>query len=517
MGSVPLTRARTAGSRRLCGLVILYLSSSFSLVCTPTLAGGQTPDLSEKSQLAKQAISQGRFEEAAALYATLVKAVPGNAGLLMNLGMALHMAGEHRAAVARLRGALKLDARLTPAWLMLGLAHMKLAEPSKAVDPLQRVLKAEPNNRTALLEIADAFLSINQPEEAARNFERLAGLDPTSPKPWQGLGLSYVALSQRAFAQLEKSAPESAFRDALLARSRGTQQQYRSAFGLYRQALSKNPNLRGAHAAIAEVYRQMGHADWAATEQELERKIEPLDCSGTTLECDFQKARYREIVSRTATARDPAALYWRALALSELAKSAFSRLAELPKSAEVHELLARAYRIQGLHAEAIQQWNEALRFTPEDRRLQRELARTYWMNGDFQFARELFARLIVAERKAADVNYLLGDSLLHLQQAEEAVEYLENAVRLDPASLPACAALGRAYLFVNRPAEAVEQLKRALPIDRDGQIRFQLSRAYREAGNEALARRLLKQFEDLARITEEQRQKTVEQQQITPP
>ena len=46
------------------------------------------PELAAQAQQAKQAMSAGNFELAAKIYADLVKAVPNNPGLLLNLGMA---------------------------------------------------------------------------------------------------------------------------------------------------------------------------------------------------------------------------------------------------------------------------------------------------------------------------------------------------------------------------------------------------------------------------------------------
>ena len=77
-------------------------------------------DLAAKSQRGKQLMAGGRYAEAAALYRELVAAAPGNPGLLLNLGMALHMSGKDREAVAPLASALRLQPDLMPAALFLG-------------------------------------------------------------------------------------------------------------------------------------------------------------------------------------------------------------------------------------------------------------------------------------------------------------------------------------------------------------------------------------------------------------
>ena len=56
---------------------------------------------------------------------TSIHAVPNNPGLLLNLGMALHLAGEESKAITPLESAVKLDPNLAPAWLFLGAARLQ--------------------------------------------------------------------------------------------------------------------------------------------------------------------------------------------------------------------------------------------------------------------------------------------------------------------------------------------------------------------------------------------------------
>jgi predicted Zn-dependent protease len=44
-------------------------------------------------------MAAGRYAEAVPVYRDLVKAVPGNPGLVLNLGMALHLAGQDQEAL----------------------------------------------------------------------------------------------------------------------------------------------------------------------------------------------------------------------------------------------------------------------------------------------------------------------------------------------------------------------------------------------------------------------------------
>ena len=100
------------------------------------LTGAQSDELALKSRQAKELMAAGKFADAIPLYEELVRAVPGNPGLLLNLGLAEHMAGQHRKAIPHLEAVLKTQPDNVPALVSLGVAHLELGEPAQAVAPL---------------------------------------------------------------------------------------------------------------------------------------------------------------------------------------------------------------------------------------------------------------------------------------------------------------------------------------------------------------------------------------------
>jgi tetratricopeptide (TPR) repeat protein len=465
----------------------------YSLLFIAAAAAGQSSEDARKSQLARKAMEGGRFQEAIVLYTELVRALPDNPGLHLNLGLALHSSGNYPEALKQFGTAVKLEPGLTPAWLLMGLAHLKLNQPAAALDPLNQVLRADPENRVALLESGDALLSLGRGEEAAARFGKLAGFEPTNPKALQGLGLSHLAASRHAFERLEKSAPNSPYCLVLLGRSQMEQAQYRSAFRLYKQALAAMPELPGAHAALAEIYRKTGQPGWAEVEEARERQLPPI--------------------KRAAAAPGSPAFYYEvSMRHSIEALAAFEKLSSLPPTAELHELLGIAARVRRQHRESARHFQEALRLAPGNPRLETELARSLWLNRDYETALPLLERLLKAQPDSAELNFELGDSVLRLRSAEEAIPLLEVAVRRDRTNLQAHAALGQAYLRVGKAPLAIEELRAALPVDEDGRMRYQLAQAYRETGQTGEADRMLREFE---RVRE--RAKPAEEGEITPP
>lgn len=480
------------------------------LVCTVSVG---KEDLHARAERAKQEMIEGRFEAAVQTYSSLVRELPGNPGMLLNLGIAQQSAGRYRDAIASLSEALRLDPDLTPAKLMMGIAYKKLGEPAKAVRPLSAAVTAEPRNRIARWELADTLLATSRFEHAAQQFQRLTELDPRDARYWEGLGFSYLGLAHRSFAALEKAAPDSPYVYALLARSQKERRQDRSAFALYRKALKKYPDFPGIHAALAEIYRRNGHTDWAAVEERREQALSPADCSSATTECAFVKGQYAQVLQAADT---PENLYWKNRSYSKMARDALAHLEQLPPSPQLYELMADALRLQGEDAEAAEALRNALKLDPASVHLRELLASELWRGRDWAAARPFLEEALAADPNSAELNYELGDLFLEQQEARRALPLLEKAVGLKPDLLEAQDSLGRVLVDCGRAQDAILHFQAALPLDQDGNIHFQLSHAAKIAGNPALAKEAFREFQIMSQASAA-RVKLFEKREITAP
>lgn len=525
--------------RLLAGLVVC-------LALSPAPAYAQaTDELAAKSHRGKELMAEGRFEEAIPIYRDLVRALPNNPGPVMNLGLALHMAGHEQEAAREFEEVLKLEPAHLPAHLFLGAAYLGLKEPAKAIGPLRAVVRAQPNNPEARQILGEALLALERYEPAAEQYEKLAKLDPENPKAWNGLGVSYEGLASRNFEELEKIAPESASWLVLVAEARAKADQDKPAFFFYREALARMPTLRGVHVAVAAIYRKAGHPDWAAREEEKERQLPPLACSSADrasasplgasgrkgaaaprgggrdsppkLECDFWAGRYPEVVGSSDGAKTEEAYYWRTRAYNELARAAFSRLAELRSSAEVHELLAKIHFSQHNYPAAAKDWQEALKFSPGNPFYLQRLGVSLGAGADYEHARPILENLVKQSSDSVELNYWLGYTLLGLEKPAEAIPYLNKAVERDPMLLQSHRDLGRAYWRVGQVEKAIPHLKAALPIDDDGSLYYQLAQAYRRTGQRELEMEMLKTFQEIQSSTAVEKKRLEQQMQITPP
>jgi predicted Zn-dependent protease len=491
-----------------------FLTSAFAIVTLVCSAGAQqTP--ADKAQLAKQLMASGRAGEAVPIYRELLRAMPDNPGLALNLGLALDMSGDKRAAIREYQAVLKLDPQSFPALLLMGTAYLDLGQPSEAIGPLAESVKLQPGNPDVQATLADAELALERFGTAAARFEKLSQQDPSSPKVWYGLGACYEGLAQRTFDDLAAMAPNSAYWLYLVAESRYANDQSYSAFYFYKQALAAMPILRGAHSAIAEIYRQAAHADWAAIEEQKEKDLPKPDCASERLECDFEARNLLAVVEQPG--KDPKTLYWRTRAYNQLALSAYDRLGRLPASVETYELRARIESNRRQYAKAAKDWREALQLVPGNPAFKRGLAMALAQSGDLQEAEKLFRELLNQYPGSASLDYLLGDVLRNAQKPQEAIAHLQKAVAADPKLLTAQSALGLAYLQAGQAAKAIPHLRAALPIDDNGTLHYQLGRAYQAHGDRDLAREMLKVYEEMQTKDQESKKEVEKNVTITPP
>ena len=470
----------------------------------------QAPTVEQKATQAKALMEQGRFAEAAILWADLVKATPGNAGLLLNQGMALHLDGQDAKSIPLLEQAAKAGA--PPAFLFLGAAYLRTQQPAKATAPLKRFVALDPRHIDARLMLVDAIGS--PASETLPHLEALANLDPQRPAVWYQLGRAYEELAFADFSQLGKLHPESGPFFALLADSRSKVSQNRAAFFFYRKALTKSPNLRGLHTAIADIYRRTGEPSWALSEDVAEVKLGEPVCKVPNPECAVRAGQLGQALSLARPLKTPEGFYWRVRSYDGLARQAFARLAQLPESPESFRFQAETFRDQEKHAEAVAAWREALRLAPAHPDFTRELIAGLLQTKDYAEAQKL---LNTIPAKSAELNLLQGDLFLAQQQPDQAIAALQQAVARDPKLLPARASLARALLQTGKPAEALPHATAAVPFDTDGSLHFQLARAYQAAGQADAAKAAMAQYQQIQARNKEQERQVEAEAQITPP
>jgi len=149
--------------------------------------------------LAEVHIKQGRNPEAAAAYEHVLTLVPDHIEALRGLGDIALLEGRGDAAAVRYTRILDIDPADAGAMTKLGVLRMRAGRADEAIALFRKAVDREPNAE-ALLYLAGALSSTGRPAEAVPVFERARAADPRSTMILNGLGLTKLALGDRAGA-----------------------------------------------------------------------------------------------------------------------------------------------------------------------------------------------------------------------------------------------------------------------------------------------------------------------------
>jgi len=479
------------------------------------LAYAQSPDLVRKSEEAQQLMAAGKFDAAIPIYQQLVKALPQETGLLLNLALAQHMAGHEAAAIPNFQTVLKVQPNSLAALQSLGAAYLAMGQSKQAVAPLQRALAAESANNDVRAMLAAACLDSGRFEDAADHYRKLSNAAPDDPRLWYGLGQSYQSLASAALDRLRQLDAKSPYLAVLVAGTRMQRHQYRSAYLFYSDALQQLPALHGIHTDLAEIYRKTGHPDWAATEDAKERALAPADCKLHPAECQFVAGKDVDLLKVPKASSE--ALFWQAKAAGELAYQAFFRLGQLPPSVELHRLRAEMARNQNQPLESVKEIRAAIVLAPRDPGLQEELVAALFAAGDYRAALDQATATMKDAGTSAELNFIAGDSLVRLEEPEKAIPYLRAALTAEPKLLPAEASLGRALSRTGQTAAAIPHLEKAIDLDDDGSLHYQLARAYQSTGATQKAQAAMAAYQALQKKSQDLKDEIAREAQIEPP
>ncbi len=465
-------------------------------------AAAQSGDAEARNRAAAQAMEQGRFDEAAGIYRELVKSIPNEGGLLMNLGIALAMGGQEADAVAPLERAVALNPALIPAHLFLGSSYLAVGRPADAVAPLKRVVSARGTDVESRRMLAQAYAATGRSKEAVAQLRMVTDIAPRLPGGWYALGHAYNALAQEALESFNNEPDDSPWRQLLVADAFLADGRLTDAFALHRATLARLPSMVSVHDSIGKVYELSGHSDWAAVERK-KAPLSPIACAKRKALCEFRAGRYRTALVAALAGTDLESRYWRARAATALALAAFKRLDQLPDSRERREVRGALALSQRRYSDAISELTAALGFAPGDPGLLDDLGTAYYSAREYEKAAETLQPLLAANPEDPRLLTLIGDSLLQLQRLDEAVPLLQRAVSRDEGDPMPRLALARAYVQKGDYGAAVPLFEPHLARDHDGSLHVQLARAYTALGQKEKAEALLTRSQELQRAAQE--------------
>ena len=147
---------------------------------------------------------QQRFHDAVAALRQALELAPGDAPILINLGIALREIDEPEAALASLRRACEVAPDLAAAWYNLGRMLGKLHRPGEAHEAFEQALRCDPAHQQARLLRADTLRTFGRIDEAVAGY-RSALQGEASIDAWSKLAnIKVVRFSKDECEQLRR-------------------------------------------------------------------------------------------------------------------------------------------------------------------------------------------------------------------------------------------------------------------------------------------------------------------------
>ncbi|MGA8028034.1 MAG: tetratricopeptide repeat protein, partial [Bryobacteraceae bacterium] len=158
-----------------------------------------------------------------------------------------------------------------------------------------------------------------------------------------------------------------------------------------------------------------------------------------------------------------------------------------PKDAQGWYYLGRTKYNENRFEEAISAFKECLKLEPKNVKAEDNLGLSYAGLARNDEAKAAYLNAIAWQKEsgASDAGPFIdmGSLLMDDNRVEEAVPYLLQAIRIAPEELRARRELGKAYLHLNEPGKAQEELEKAVELrPKDASLHYMLAQVYRKEG-----------------------------------
>ncbi len=428
---------------------------------------------------AESIVQQERWNDAVALYRRLVESHPEQPCLHAALGFVYVRQGDPAAAREQFKKELGGDSVCLLA--QLGLARLSIEEGniSAALKELEEVWNVD-----------SGFLESN------------------APYLWNGLGVNKIEDLETQLKTVTGGVSKSVVANCLVSAIERWREQPVDTFPRSELFATTNGTLRPADSVTTKPSILYSRGHYTQCTQSLRQNFAKLTPSELTIlaQCSYYSGDYQttflaseRLVDADSNSRP--GLFWRARGGQKLAVYALLRAGSVdPGSYRVHLLLADAHREQGNLKEAEMEYRKALELKHDDPAAHFGLGKMYCDDFEFDKAVPELEKVLQTNPTDPEASYLMGEVLVYRHQYSDALPYLKAALQGTPSTLPRVHALfSKVYAAEDRTAEALTELKQALPADRDGDYHYQLYVLYRKLGDKEAAAAALEESERLRR------------------
>ena len=267
-----LFRNRFVRAASACLALMLFLCP---LPCLQTVAAQTAESSNDQFRQATEALKQGRLDEAASGFASVVAAAPTFAEAYLNLGLVQEEQGKNQEAIATLQKAIRLKPRLRGANLFLGIAQYRLNRLDLAAASLKKETTYDPSSASAWMWLGVVQLADGKADEAVEALDRARKLDPKNVDILYNRGRAHLLVSKNSYDEMYKADPDSWRVHQVLAQAYSESDRHPEAITEYQAALKKAPNQPGLHEELGSEYLATDKLEEAEAEFAEEVKLDP--------------------------------------------------------------------------------------------------------------------------------------------------------------------------------------------------------------------------------------------------
>lgn len=465
---------------------------SLFLALALVLPGQTTPSAQEHAEQAMRFARQGDLKHAEGELRKAVELSPADPALLTSLGGILAMEGDLQQANSYLARAVKLNPQDAVSRRNLAANQWQLGKLKEAHENLDRLIRANPRDKASIFLLGMVLEKEKDYTRSGALLESVPDVLEQQPDGWAALASSYYHTNRRENAQ-------SALRKLL---NRPNDPRVIFKGGDVAMEGSDYPTAEALFLSIRSSYTDPAAVDFQiALAQYRDHRA---DQSEKTLVNAIESSRARSdaylllckiLVDRKADTR--------ALRTATQGSQMFPDSYELLSMKGSVEMKSLSY------SAAVVSYQRAAKMKPDSSDTKRNLATAEWRAGMRKQAVADFDLAIRQFPRDAATCQIYGTLLLEDGSPEnrsKAVALLKVAIGLDASSIEPRYQLANLELEDGKPEQAVPYLEDAMKLDsRDSRLHFAISRAYRRLGRSSDADKEMETYQKLKAAEQPQR------------
>ncbi len=329
-----------------------------------------------------------------------------------------------------------------------------------------------------------------------------------------------VAAAEADFIQATETAPEFAPGWLDLGLAQLKEGKLPAAIASMQRALRLDPSAHGAHLFLGIAEYQTSHIDEAIADLQLAAQEDPTNPQPlmwlgiVELDTDHPDQATGPLDRAAALApSDVTILDYRVQAHMAVARESYTRIYQLDAGSwRLHRLNAQIDAQARQHAEAIDEYQQAIRIAPKEADLYEGLGWEYRQTGQLDLAEKAFAEQLKLTPGNPIAMYNLASIQVDAGRGAQAVPLLEVVVKLYGRATVADYYLGRAYADAGKNEQAAAEYEKAttLPGETAQRAWYGLGQVDRQLGKPAEARAAIAKFQELHNVAVQARAKDIQ-------